>query len=366
MKQPTDNRQPTTDNRQPQTVFLTGSAGFIGFHLANKLLSKGYQVTGYDNINDYYDVNLKLARLREAGIDTNQIEEGKEIVASNPNYRFVKGDLQDKVLIDRLFAEHKYDVVINLAAQAGVRYSLTNPYAYTESNVTGFLNMLEACRYNGTKHLLYASSSSVYGLNTKMPLDEEQTTDHPMSLYAATKKANELMAHTYSQLYGLPTTGLRFFTVYGPWGRPDMALFLFTNAMLKGEPINLFNEGKMIRDFTYVDDIVESICRLVPLAPERNESWDAYNAPTPSSSAAFRVLNIGNSNPVPLSTYVTAIEQSLGIESKKNLMPMQPGDVPATHADCSALETITGYRPQVKVEEGVKEFVKWYRAFYKL
>ncbi len=356
--------QPTTNNQQPTTVFITGTAGFIGFHLAQKLREAGYRVTGYDNINDYYDVNLKNARLKESGIDTEKIEYGKAVSSEDGQYHFVKGELTDKVLIDALFAEHKYDVVINLAAQAGVRYSLQNPYAYTESNVTGFLNILEACRHNPVKHLIYASSSSVYGLNGKMPLDEHQTTDHPMSLYAATKKANEMMAHSYSNLYGIPTTGLRFFTVYGPWGRPDMALFLFTNAMLKGEPINLFNEGKMIRDFTYVDDIAESICRLVPLAPERNDAWDAYNAPTPSSSAPFRVLNIGNSNPVPLSSYVGAIEKELGIESKKNLMSMQPGDVPATHADCSALESITGYRPQVKVEEGVKEFVKWYRRFY--
>lgn len=347
-------------------VFITGTAGFIGFSLARKLLQQGYKVTGYDNINDYYDVNLKLARLRESGIHTDEIEYGKAVVSGNSQYTFIKGDLTDKQLLDSLFTSHPYDVVVNLAAQAGVRYSLTNPYAYTESNITGFLNILEACRYNNVKHLLYASSSSVYGLNTKMPLDEEHTTDHPMSLYAATKKANELMAHTYSHLYGLPTTGLRFFTVYGPWGRPDMALFLFTNAMLKGEPIHLFNDGNMIRDFTYVDDIVESISRLVPLAPERNDSWDAYNAPTPSSSAPYRVLNIGNSNPVPLSLYVGAIEKELGFTAKKKLLPMQPGDVPATHANCKALETLTGYRPRVQVEEGVQAFVRWYRAFYQM
>lgn len=347
-------------------VFITGTAGFIGFHLTQKLRTAGYLVTGFDNINDYYDVNLKLARLKESGIATEQIEYGKAITSSDGCYRFVKGDLTDKSLIDALFSAHHYDVVINLAAQAGVRYSLTNPYAYTESNVTGFLNVLEACRYHPVKHLIYASSSSVYGLNGSMPLEEHQTTDHPMSLYAATKKANEMMAHSYSNLYGIPTTGLRFFTVYGPWGRPDMALFLFTKAILSGEPVNLFNNGKMIRDFTFVGDIVESINRLIPLAPEFNPNWDNQTAPTPTSSVPYRILNIGNSHPVQLSLYIDAIEKELGIKANRKLMPMQPGDVASTHADCSLLENLTGYRPQVRIEEGVKEFVSWYRGVYQL
>jgi len=345
-------------------VFITGTAGFIGFWLTRKLVDAGYKVTGFDCINDYYDVNLKFSRLRESGIDVSQIEYGKPVSSENGLYTFVKGELTHKALIDSLFAEHKYHVAVNLAAQAGVRYSLTHPYVYTESNVTGFLNILEACRHNPVEHLLYASSSSVYGLNSKMPLDETQTTDHPMSLYAATKKANEMMAHCYSNLYDIPTTGLRFFTVYGPWGRPDMALFLFTKAMLAGEPINLFNNGEMIRDFTYVDDIVESIKRLIPLPPQKNPDWDSNSAPTPTSSVPYRVLNIGNSHPVQLSAYIEAIEKELGIKAIKNLMPMQPGDVPATHADCSSLETITGYRPKVTIDEGVTQFVRWYRKYY--
>jgi UDP-glucuronate 4-epimerase len=347
-------------------IFITGTAGFIGFQLATKLLAKGYQVTGYDNINDYYDVNLKLARLRENGIDTNEIENGKTIKSQNANYSFVKGDLTDKALLDRLFDENQFDVVINLAAQAGVRYSLTHPHVYTESNVTGFLNILEVCRHHRVRHLLYASSSSVYGLNTKMPLDEHQTTDHPMSLYAATKKANEMMAHSYSHLYDLPTTGLRFFTVYGPWGRPDMALFLFTKAMLAGEPIQLFNKGEMIRDFTFVDDITESISRLVPHPPQKNDSWDSAAADTPTSSAPFRILNIGNNNPVQLLEYINAVENELKIKAIKNYLPMQLGDVPATNADCSELERITNYKPSMPVQEGVRQFVRWYRSFYKV
>ncbi len=347
-------------------VFITGAAGFIGFSLARKLLQQGYRVTGYDSINDYYDVNLKMARLHESGINTVDIEYGKAVVSVNRHYRFIKGDLTDKQLLDSHFAAHHYDVVVNLAAQAGVRYSLTHPHAYTESNVTGFLNILEVCRHHRVQHLLYASSSSVYGLNTKMPLDECQTTDHPMSLYAATKKANEMMAHSYSHLYDLPTTGLRFFTVYGPWGRPDMALFLFTKAMLKGESIQLFNNGQMIRDFTYIDDITESIARLISLPPQRNPRWDSHTAYTPTSSAPYRLLNIGNSHPVPLSAYVGAIEKELGIHAKIDMLPMQPGDVPATHANCIALETISGYSPKVRIEEGVSQFVKWFRGFYGL
>ncbi len=345
-------------------VFITGTAGFIGFSLARKLLQQGYQVTGLDSINNYYDVNLKLARLRETGIPVEAIEEGKAVVNAEGNYRFIKGNLADRKLVEALFSETHFDAVVNLAAQAGVRHSLTHPFDYTESNVTGFLNILEACRHQQVGHLLYASSSSVYGLNTEMPLSEHQRTDHPMSLYAATKKANEMMAHSYSHLYRLPTTGLRFFTVYGPWGRPDMALFLFTKAMLEGEPIQLFNGGEMIRDFTYVDDIVESISRLIPLPPEVKPKWDSQKPDTASSSAPYRVLNIGNSNPVPLTRYINAIEQELGITARRVSLPMQPGDIPMTHADCSELEQLTQYRPMVNVEEGVKKFVQWYRGFF--
>ncbi|HMO33776.1 MAG TPA: NAD-dependent epimerase [Saprospiraceae bacterium] len=351
-------------DQQAKHVFITGTAGFIGFHLARKLLHLGYRVTGYDSINDYYDVNLKLARLRESGIDTGSIAYGREVWTADGNYRFVQGDLTDKTLLDRLFQTSGFDYAVNLAAQAGVRHSLTHPYVYTESNITGFLNILEACRHNPVQQLLYASSSSVYGLNSQMPLSEHQRTDHPMSLYAATKKANEMMAHSYSHLYRLPITGLRFFTVYGPWGRPDMALFLFTKAMLQGEPIQLFNGGEMIRDFTYVDDIVESISRLIPLPPEANTGWNTRNPDTATSSAPYRILNIGNSNPVQLTRYINAIEQELGVTARRNLLPMQPGDIPVTHADCGELEELTGYRPRVKVEEGVKEFVKWYRDYF--
>lgn len=345
-------------------VFITGTAGFIGFWLAKKLLNAGYKVTGYDNINDYYDVNLKLSRLSDAGINKEAIEYGKPVYNTDGTYTFIKGDLTDKELIDRLFERHKYDIVVNLAAQAGVRHSLSHPYVYINSNITGFLNILEACRHHPVEHLLYASSSSVYGLNTKMPLSEDQTTDHPMSLYAASKKANEMMAHCYSQLYNIPTTGLRFFTVYGPWGRPDMALFLFTKAILADQPIQLFNSGKMIRDFTFVEDITESIKRLIPLPPQTNPQWDSRQALSDQSSAPFRVLNIGNSNPVPLSAYIEAIENKLGKVAKKNLLPMQPGDVPSTHADCSRLESITGFKPVKTIHEGINEFLDWYREYY--
>jgi UDP-glucuronate 4-epimerase len=346
-------------------IFITGTAGFIGFSLAKKLLSYGYRVTGFDNINDYYDVELKYSRLKETGIDPSQIEYGKKTDAKEVAYTFIKGDLTDKKLIDEIFHSSSFDAVVHLAAQAGVRYSLTHPYVYTESNITGFLNILEACRYHQTGHLIYASSSSVYGLNTQMPLSEHQTTDHPMSLYAATKKANEMMAHSYSHLYGLPTTGLRFFTVYGPWGRPDMALFLFTKAILSGQPVKLFNHGKMIRDFTYVNDIVESIARLIPLAPVYNADWNSNTADTPSSSAPYRVLNIGNSSPVQLTDYIEALQHHLGKQATYEYLPMQPGDVPATHADCSELEQLTGYRPSVTIQEGVGEFIKWYTQYYK-
>jgi UDP-glucuronate 4-epimerase len=346
-------------------VFITGTAGFIGFWMAKKLVEEGYRVTGYDNVNDYYDVNLKRARLQESGIDVNSIQYGKPTVSANGAYTFIKGDLADRELLLCLFRDSKFDYVIHLAAQAGVRYSLTHPHVYTESNVTGFLNVLEACREYPVQHLLYASSSSVYGLNSKMPLSEDQTTDHPISLYAATKKANEMMAHSYSHLFSIPTTGLRFFTVYGPWGRPDMALFLFTKAILAGKPIQLFNEGKMIRDFTYVEDVVESISKLLSKAPEKNDEWDNFTALPDSSSAPYRLLNIGNSNPVPLIQYVDAIEYTLGIAAVKEMLPMQAGDVPRTHANCNHLELLTGYKPTVTIETGVAKFIDWYKVYYK-
>ena len=346
-------------------VLITGTAGFIGYWMARKLVQEGYKVTGYDTINDYYDVNLKLARLKESGIDVAAIAYGMPVHAASGTYTFVKGDLADRDLLMGLFKDSTFDFVIHLAAQAGVRYSLTHPHVYTESNITGFLNILEACRAYPVEHLLYASSSSVYGLNTKMPLSEEQTTDHPISLYAATKKANELMAHSYSHLYGIPTTGLRFFTVYGPWGRPDMALFLFTEAILNKKPIKLFNQGKMIRDFSYVEDIVESIWRLLEMVPSTDPDWDSNEAVSNSSSAPYRILNIGNSNPVSLETYVSALERSLSIPANKQFLEMQPGDVAATHANCEQLVKLINYKPQVKVEEGIELFVKWYKSYYK-
>lgn len=348
-------------------ILVTGTAGFIGFHVAKKLLSLGYEVTGIDSINDYYDTSLKFARLNDCGIAQDALQYGK-IVQSKmyTNYRFVKAQLEDKKFIDALFGEQQFEVVINLAAQAGVRYSIQNPYAYLNSNLLGFLNLLEASRHNNIQHLIYASTSSVYGLNEKFPLTETEAANHPMTLYAATKKSNEMMAHCYSHLFNLPSTGLRFFTVYGPWGRPDMALFLFTDAIIKGKPIKLFNNGDMKRDFTFVGDIVESIARLVPLPPQGDASWSGLHPNPATSSAPYRILNIGNNRPVPLIKYVEALEKALGIKSKRELLPMQLGDVPATQADCSLLENLTGYRPRVDVEEGVAEFVKWYKQYYNL
>jgi UDP-glucuronate 4-epimerase len=350
-----------------ERILVTGTAGFIGFHVAKKLLSLGYKVTGIDSINDYYDTALKFARLNDCGIAKDVIQPGKVIQSEIfTNYRFVQTQLEDKVFIDKLFSENQFDIVINLAAQAGVRYSIQNPYAYLNSNLLGFLNLLEASRHNNIQHLIYASTSSVYGLNEKFPLAEDEAANHPMTLYAATKKSNEMMAHSYSHLFNLPSTGLRFFTVYGPWGRPDMALFLFTDAIIKGEPIKLFNNGNMIRDFTFVGDIVESIARLVPLPPQKDVNWNGLQPNPATSSAPYRILNIGNSKPVPLIEYVEALEKALGVKAKREFLPMQLGDVPATQADCSLLEKLTGYRPQVEVEQGVAEFVKWYKQYYKL
>jgi len=331
-------------------ILVTGAAGFIGFHLAKRLTDSGEMVVGLDNVNDYYDVNLKYARLR--------LLEGED------NFRFVKCDLCDRERISALFRDEKFDCVVNLAAQAGVRYSLKNPYAYIESNIVGFMNILEGCRNNGVGHLVYASSSSVYGANTKMPFSVHHNVDHPVSLYAATKKANELMAHTYSSLYGIPATGLRFFTVYGPWGRPDMALFLFTKAILAGEPIDVYNYGKMQRDFTYIDDIVEGVTRVIDTVPSSNTKWSG-SAPDPGTSyAPYRIYNIGNNNPVELLRFIGTLERCLGKEAKKNLLPIQAGDVPATYADVDDLMADVGFRPATGIEEGIGKFVDWYLEFY--
>lgn len=342
-------------------ILVTGTAGFIGFHLAQNLLLRGDLVVGLDSINDYYDVNLKYARLRETGIDKESIAYGK-IVQSDKysNYSFIQLNLEDKEQIDKLFEEHRFDKVCNLAAQAGVRYSLENPMAYINSNIVGFANILEACRHNQVKHLAYASSSSVYGLNEEMPFSTQHNVDHPISLYAASKKSNELMAHTYSHLFGLPTTGLRFFTVYGPWGRPDMALFIFTKAILDGNPIQVFNNGNMRRDFTYIDDIVEGITRVIDNPPAGNPNWTGKRPEPGTSKAPYKVYNIGNSSPVSLMDFIAAIEKYVGKEATKEFMPLQAGDVPATWADVSDLAEVLGYKPNTPVEEGVRKFVEWY------
>jgi len=347
-------------------ILITGTAGFIGFHLAKKMLDRGDTVIGFDSINDYYDVNLKYARLNEMGINKDKIEYGKKVQSVNfPAYQFIKGNLEDKDLLDKIFVTEKFDKVCNLAAQAGVRYSLENPHAYINSNIIGFINILECCRHNQVNHLAYASSSSVYGLNETMPFSTHHNVDHPISLYAASKKSNELMAHTYSKLFDLPSTGLRFFTVYGPWGRPDMALFLFTRAILDNEPIDVFNNGNMKRDFTYIDDIVEGVIRVIDNPPKGNQEWTGKN-PDPSSSVApYKVYNIGNNSPVKLLDFIGAIETAIGIKAKKNLLPMQPGDVPATWADVNDLINDLDYKPSTPVKEGIAKFIDWYRWFYK-
>jgi UDP-glucuronate 4-epimerase len=334
-------------------VLITGVAGFIGMHLALRLLERGDEVVGIDNFNDYYDVSLKETRLqRIVDADTT----GK--------FKFIRLDLADRDGMAKLFAEEGLDAVVNLAAQAGVRYSIENPLAYVDSNLVGFAHILEGCRHNGVKHLVYASSSSVYGANESMPFSVHDNVDHPLSLYAASKKANELMAHTYSHLYGLPTTGLRFFTVYGPWGRPDMALFKFTKAMLAGQPIDVFNYGKHRRDFTYIDDIVEGVIRILNHTATPNPDWSGMKPDSATSKAPWRVYNIGNQNPVELMDYIAAIEKALGKKTELNLLPLQPGDVPDTYADVEALVQDVGYRPATPVEEGVRRFVEWYREYY--
>jgi UDP-glucuronate 4-epimerase len=346
-------------------ILVTGTAGFIGFHLARRLLNEGYEVVGLDVVNDYYDVGLKYGRLDILGIGRDAISNGVIIHSKRfPGHRFIRLNLVERDAILKLFEQEKFDTVIHLAAQAGVRYSLENPWAYIESNVTGHLNILEACRHFPVEHLVYASSSSVYGLNEKMPLAVTDNVDHPISLYAATKKSDELMSHVYSHLFGVPVTGLRFFTVYGPWGRPDMALFLFTRAILDEKPIEIFNHGKMVRDFTYIDDIVEGICRVALKPPTGDPNWSG-TAPDPSlSRAPYRLCNIGNSNPVELEEFIDAIEEELGKKAIRTYLPMQPGDVPKTYADVSHLQKEFDYKPVTPVKNGIHEFVKWYREFY--
>ncbi len=348
-------------------ILVTGAAGFIGFHLVKKLVTENHEIVGLDCINEYYDVNLKYGRLAESGISKQDISGNKLLKSSTfNNYRFIQLGLEDREQLYRLFETEKFDKVINLAAQAGVRYSLENPHSYIDSNIYGFLNILEACRHYGVQHLIYASSSSVYGLNEKMPFSAQHNVDHPISIYAATKKSNELMAHSYSYLFNLPTTGLRFFTVYGPWGRPDMALFLFTSAILRNEPINLFNNGDMLRDFTYVDDIVNGIDRIKDKTPSPDTNWSG-NEPDPSKSKApYQIYNIGNNHPVKLLDFIGALEKTLGQKAIKNMMPMQPGDVPATFADVSGLVNDFDYKPDTDYQEGIRRFVKWYRNFYNI
>ena len=330
-------------------ILVTGAAGFIGFHLSKRLIARGNDVIGLDNLNDYYDVNLKYARLKQ--------------LEGHTNFKFIKGDIAERESIAKLFAEEKFDIVVNLAAQAGVRYSLINPHAYIDSNIVGFTNILEGCRHNKVKHLVYASSSSVYGANTKMPFSVHHNVDHPVSLYAATKKANELMAHTYSSLYQLPCTGLRFFTVYGPWGRPDMALFIFTKAILEGNPINVFNFGKMQRDFTYIDDIVEGVVRVMDKIPEPNPKWNGDNPDAATSYAPYKLYNIGNNNPVELMHFIEVLEDYLGKKAVKNLLPIQQGDVPATYADIDDLVRDVDFKPSTSIEEGIKRFIEWYKCY---
>lgn len=333
-------------------ILVTGAAGFIGSRLSERLLARGDQVLGYDNLNDYYDPRLKEARLAR--------------LTPHENFEFVRGSLEDRPTLEAVFARFKPERVVNLAAQAGVRYSLENPHAYIDSNIVGFMNILEACRHNGVENLVYASSSSVYGANRKLPFAVEDSVDHPVSMYAATKKANELMAHTYSHLFNLPTTGLRFFTVYGPWGRPDMALFLFTRKILAGEPIDVFNNGHHTRDFTYIDDIVEGVIRTLDNVPGADPDYDPLQPNPGSSSAPWRVYNIGNHQPVELLRYIEVLEDALGKKAERNLLPLQPGDVPDTYADVEALRRDTGYKPDTPIEVGVKRFVDWYREFYKV
>lgn len=335
-------------------VLVTGAAGFIGFHLSKRLLDDGHNVVGIDNINDYYDVNLKIARF--------------DILKKYSNFKFYKIDIADLSAMEDIFTKQSkigFDVVINLAAQAGVRYSLKNPHSYINSNIVGFTNVLECCRHNKVKHLVFASSSSIYGMNDKIPFSVSDNVDHPVSLYAASKKANELMAHTYAHLYGLPCTGLRFFTVYGPWGRPDMAYFSFTKAIMEEKPIDVFNYGKMKRDFTYIDDIIEGIVRVMNKIPQPNPDWDRKNPDPGASYASYKLYNIGNNNPVDLMKFIEILEDNLGKKAQKNMLPMQQGDVPITYADIDDLMKDVGFKPSTPLDEGIKKFVEWYREYYK-
>ena len=340
--------------KKNQKILVTGAAGFIGYHLCLRLAKDGYEVTGLDNINDYYDVQLKYGRLTELGIEADKIQWNTFVPSTTfSNLKFIQANLEDKPTINRIFSEQSFDKVCNLAAQAGVRYSLTNPDAYIQSNIVGFMNILEACRHHKVKSLVYASSSSVYGMNEKQPFSTSDNVDHPISLYAASKKANELMAHTYSHLYNLPTTGLRFFTVYGPWGRPDMALFLFTKAIIEGKPIDIYNNGDMQRDFTYIDDIIEGVIKVIE------------NSNLSSSIPPYKIYNIGNSNPVNLMDFISAIENKLNKKAQKNFLPMQPGDVPSTWADTKDLEKDFDYKPNTYIQAGINNFIDWYKDFYK-
>ena len=332
-------------------TMVTGAAGFIGFHLSRRLLDDGHDVVGVDVVNDYYDVNLKESRI--------------SILEQYDRFELKRMDIADREGMRALFEKEGFERVVNLAAQAGVRYSLVNPYAYIDANICGFVNILEGCRHFQVPHLVFASSSSVYGLNTDMPFSVHDNVDHPVSLYAATKKANELMAHSYSHLYGVPATGLRFFTVYGPWGRPDMALFLFTRAILDDEPIKVFNNGDLQRDFTYIDDIVEGVVRVMEKIPEPNPDWDGDNPDPSSSPAPYRIFNIGNNNPTPLMEFIEAIEKALGKKARKDFLPMQPGDVRATYADVEDLSATTGFKPDTPLENGIRNFIEWYRYYYK-
>ena len=334
-----------------KNILITGAAGFIGFHLAKRLLENGANITGIDNLNDYYEVDLKQARLSQ--------------LQKYNNFLFVKSGIENREIVEHVFKAGKFDIVVNLAAQPGVRYSLKNPYSYIDSNIVGFTNILEGCRHNNIKHLVFASSSSIYGTNAKIPFSVSHNVDHPVSLYAASKKANELMAHTYAHLYDLPCTGLRFFTVYGPWGRPDMAYFSFTKAIIEGKPIDVFNFGNMKRDFTYIDDIVEGVIRVMDKIPQPNPAWDRTHPDPGSSYAPYKLYNIGNNNPVQLMRFIEVLEENLGRKAMKNMLPMQPGDVPITCADVDELMKDVGFKPSTKIDEGIKKFVEWYRSYYR-
>ena len=346
-------------------ILVTGTAGFIGYHLARKLLDRGDEVVGLDNINDYYDVNLKYARLKELGIEKEDIEDRQKCVSKKyDRHSFYKIDLADKEAMNKLFETEEFDAVMHLAAQAGVRYSIENPHAYVQSNIMGFLNILEGCRRMGVKNLAYASSSSVYGLNQSQPFKTTDKTEHPVSLYAATKKSNEMMAHTYAHLYGIRTTGLRFFTVYGPWGRPDMAPMLFTEAILNDKPVNVFNNGRMSRDFTYIDDIVDGLIKVINKPAKPNEKWNPDDPDISSSSAPYKLYNIGNNAPVLLMEFIQILEEALGKKAEKNFMPMQDGDVVSTYADVTGLMEEFEYKPDTNLKDGISKFVKWYKDFY--